>query len=406
MQKSIYLIITPFFPLPGHWWGGYVFDQVKAIKNTGQFEDVVVLRTMRIGKSYDYECEGIKVYGLPALSMPSNILTGNPIQKWLNNILLQTTINRLKLKLENIKYVHLHTYNTAIYAEYLKSHGCVVLLQHHDLNPYGINFGIFAEKKWSINYIGRKSIAHFSYVDCHLCISEACRINLTHFPQIREGEIYKNYIAKLKKYNGPEPVIHDTYILHNGVDRSLFKPTVSDRGNDKFTIGCIGGFSEIKNQITLIKAIEYIVSVIGEKNIHLRLIGTGPLLKDVKNYIVANNLSNYITFDPTCDHKSLVAFYNSIDLFCLPSFFEGMGCVFTEAYSCGVPFIGCRYQGIEDYIPEELKDKFLLNNPLDYIELSKKIISYIRNRYDFYLIRDFDISVIINKYCTWLIDKY
>lgn len=401
----IYLVITPFFPLPGHWWGGYVFDQVNAIIKSGIFDKVVVLRNMPIGKTFDYNCNGIHVYGLPTLSMPSNLFTGNGIQKSINNYFLKKKLRNLGLDLSQISYVHLHTFNNSLYASFFKSRGCTTLLQHHDLNPYGINFGKFADRKWSINFVGRKSVENFAHIDCHLCISEACRDNLIKFPTIREGEVYRSYISKLSNYKGPRPIIQNTYILYNGVDTHIFKHAAKLKKNSIFTVGCIAGFTEIKNQITLIKAIEHIVAH-GDKDIKLKFIGTGPLQSLCLDYIQQRGLDNYIVIEKGRNHDELPEFYHSIDLFCLPSFFEGFGCVFTEAYACGVPFITCRYQGVEALIPDDLKDKFLLDDPFNYIHLAQLIADYKSKRHEFYLLKDYDISILINEYCKWLLASY
>lgn len=71
-------------------------------------------------------------------------------------------------------------------------------------------------------------------------------------------------------------------------------------------------------------------------------------------------------------HEHLSDFYRSLDLFVLPSYFEGFRCVFTEAHSCGVPFITCEVQGIDDIISVEDRNKWLCK-PKDAKDLAEKI---------------------------------
>ena len=47
-------------------------------------------------------------------------------------------------------------------------------------------------------------------------------------------------------------------------------------------------------------------------------------------------------------HENLPSFYQSLDLFVLPSYYEAFGCVYAEAYSCGVPFIAVKNQKLQN----------------------------------------------------------
>lgn len=401
-----YLIVTPFFPLPGHWWGGYVYDQTSAIIDTGKFDRVIVLRTMPLFKTFDYECEGITVYGLPFISMPSSIFNSNCIQKKVNVLLLQKTLRRIGIKMEEVNFVHMHVSITSLFSEFFKKKNkkITTLLQHHDLDPYGINTGKFSSYRWHVNFNAHQAINNYKYVDCHLCISEACKSNLINFPNIRKGETYKSYIDKVRKYKGPNPKINNCYILYNGVnDKIFYKKELAK--SKYFTIGCIGGFSEIKNQITLIKAIEWMINK-GYCQVRLRLIGTGQKRQECERYVNEHSLSKFILFDETCSHEKLIDFYNSIDLFCLPSYYEGFGCVFTEAYACGIPFITCRYQGVEELLDIKDRQNFMIEDPKDYVSLANLIIRYMKEKPEFKIIGSFKISELINKYCNWLIDNY
>lgn len=402
----IYVVITPFFPLPGHWWGGYVYDQVNAIIKNGAFDQVIILRAMPINDCYDYNCNGLRVYGLPFLEMPTNLLTGNAFQKMINNKLLDKTFKRIGIRYEDISYIHMHTYQTSILTPHIKKKNphIYLMLQHHDLNPFGIAYGKYSDKRWNINYIGRKIISYYKDIDLHICISNATRDNLILFPEIRNGEIHDDYIKKVRKYSGPKPLIKNTYVLHNGVDPQLFYCEKNIKNNNVYTVGCVGGFSLIKNQITLIKAIEYIVDKV-DKNIILRFIGTGSEKQLCQEYVKNHHLENYINFEANREHHELREFYNSIDLFCLPSYFEGFGCVYTEAYACGTPFIACKYQGAEDMISSDQKEIFLLDNPFDYHELASKILNIRDSGIKEDLALDYDINLLISDFINYILSQ-
>ena len=67
--------------------------------------------------------------------------------------------------------------------------------------------------------------------------------------------------------------------------------------------------------------------------------------------------------------------YHNVDLFVLPSYFEGFGCVFAEAAACGIPFMTCEGQGIEDLILPEEREIWLFP-PKNADALAEKIRFY------------------------------
>ena len=119
------------------------------------------------------------------------------------------------------------------------------------------------------------------------------------------------------------------------------------------------------------------------------------MLEDCKKYILENKLP--VTIIPSMDHKDLPEFYRSLDLFVLPSYFEGFGCVFTEAWSCGTPFITCVGQGMDDLIYDEDRDKWLCRQH-DAEDLAKKILSYYSNRYEQRLSGTVDIVEMVERF--------
>ena len=164
-------------------------------------------------------------------------------------------------------------------------------------------------------------------------------------------------------------------VLHNGVDTSLFTRHQNCIHYSIFTIGVIGNFLDWKSQITLFRA----CAILKKCGVDVKVIamGSGPELEKCKRYANENGLR--VEFRSEVWHEKLPDFYHSINLFVLPSYFEGFGCVYTEAHACGVPFIACKGQGIEDLIPESEKHLWLVN-PEDPEDLADKIRYYIENR--------------------------
>ena len=76
-------------------------------------------------------------------------------------------------------------------------------------------------------------------------------------------------------------------------------------------------------------------------------------------YVHKNNLSSHISFEPEIMHSEMNNFYNSVDLFVLPSYYEALGCVYLEAWATNTPFIAIQDQGISELIPVSEKDSLL-----------------------------------------------
>ena len=153
------------------------------------------------------------------------------------------------------------------------------------------------------------------------------------------------YKGKVIPYTLVKSKIKNLYILYNGVDTSIFYPN-KKQTNTVFTIGCIANFVDWKSQETLI----YAINILKKKRLKIKtiFIGSGPTLQTCINLAKTLNLTESIEFKKEVHHQELATFYNNLDLFVLPSYFEGFGCVFTEAAACGIPYIICKHQGASE----------------------------------------------------------
>ena len=228
-------------------------------------------------------------------------------------------------------------------------------------------------------------------------MSDKVKESLLAVPKPRHGEIYQSYLSKLKKIeNLPAAQIKNALVLFNGVNQEIFNER-SQSNNSIYKIGCIANFVDLKDHITLLQAMNILIHEKEYNQLQLSLIGSGPLLNDCKDYVHNNKLEKYITFETEVFHESLTDYYHSLQLFVLPSFFEGFGCVLAEAASCGIPFITCENQGIETYIPIEDKKKWLFPAQ-DVNRLVALISRQIEQRESQSFTASFDINILIQKF--------
>lgn len=141
-----------------------------------------------------------------------------------------------------------------------------------------------------------------------------------------------------------------------GVDIDQFKPINLELNNTNFTIGSLSRIHQFKGFDQVLEALMNLPIETQEK-ITWKIGGTGPYLESFKEKIKHSTCHVNVEFEGFIPDKSLVEFYNQLDVFILftqdvPSqnSVEGFGLVFLEAQACGVPVIGTRTGGIPDAV--------------------------------------------------------
>lgn len=401
-MSKYYLCITPFFPSPRNWRGAYVLDQVKAIARNSNYELVVFTPCGLFENRNPYVVDGITVHSVPSWFMPSYFFNGFGGEINGRNIIKQ--IRRLNIDIEDIAVTHCHTAAFACFCSALKgiNPNIRTVLQYHDLDPYQVRLGKLAGWWPNITYRFKKFVCHFKNIDLHLCISRRCEYNLKHFPQPHPLEYYEAYKSILKSASHLNtPTGMHTYVLYNGVDTSLFYKQMGLKNDGVFKIGCVSNFNELKGHMTLIRAVEKLVKEATQSHIVVSFIGSGETKASCMEYIKTHGLESYFVFEPEVSHDMLPAYYNTLDLFVLPSYFEGFGCVYTEAAACGVPFVGCYGQGYSEYIPDSNKDEWLIA-PHDYEGLARIINRQIISPTHQALVYPYNIDVLIKSFLIYL----
>ena len=377
IKSNTYLVVTPFFPSNKCHIGSYIFDQLNEIKKQSNFDIKLVKIVSLFSNEKDYYFKNFQVKIFKIIDFPFFIFPGffNFINKSRFSYFLK------KKNIENIKFSHSHvSYPSSYLVEDLE---CCKIIQHHGLDVLQLTNGRMEFFRYiQKGFLIRNTIKYINNADINIGVS-----NLV--------------LQQLRNYKTYNP--SNEFVLFNGVDRSkFFKKEI--KNNDIFTIGCIANFWKIKDHITLIKSIQSILE--NGIKIKLRLIGSGPTLKSCKKYVNENNLSKYIIFENEIAHEKLNDFYNSIDLFVLPSYFEALGCVYLESWATNTPFIAVEGQGISELIIDEDKNAILAQ--VQSIEsLKEKILIAFNNRKSYPFNKKYDIkNTILNFLSLSIFNKY
>lgn len=390
MGKPIYLVVTPFFPSPETWRGAYCYDFVRALMRTERYD----VRVFVPGRGADYDYQGVHVYRFPVKALPSAVLpfffAGYNRRSFLRKV------TAVGVDLSQVAVCHGHTASFGIYplAVKAKNPRCLTLLHHHDPASFGLHNGrlkfIWLHKV--INFLQLRRI--HEAIDLHVFISEVVRKSFLAVPDA-SWTVYeerKRELRGLGHFRGVR--MKAGVVLHNGVETRIFHPQPESRAGE-FVIGCIANFGDWKDQITLLRAIDLLRDRL--PNLRVRFVGSGTYLPACKAFVDERGLAHYVSFETEVDHTQLPDFYRSINLFVLPSYFEGFGCVFTEAWSCGTPFITCKGQGMDDFIPESERDLWLCN-PMEPQDLAEKIAGFFQKRPVQHLSAPVDIDHLVTAF--------
>ena len=178
----------------------------------------------------------------------------------------------------------------------------------------------------------------------------------------------------------PHSVSNRTIILKNGIDLDAFRYNRNKEseirsklgiGYSTILIGHVGRFSFVKNHVFLIRLMEYLVSK--SFDCKMMLIGDGEILDDIKSLVSQKQLNDKIIFvgATPCVNEYIQA----MDVFVLPSRWEGLPIVGVEAQAAGVPML------VSDKVSKDMKlAKNVKYLPIDNIEVWANEITKVRRQ--------------------------
>lgn len=185
----------------------------------------------------------------------------------------------------------------------------------------------------------------------------------------------------VKRSNGfvsPSKMTDDSLIEYGASRRNIFRSCLAINNelfhnqstHDKrpFDIGFCGQLIERKNPLFLAEVLSKIAK---NRDISIRICGTGPLLNDFLMNLEKANI-NY-KYDGHLDNKKIIDFYSSIKIFAFPTAFDCWGLVVNEAMASGAVIISSPNTGAAGELIIDKKTGFIEENKIDAWE--KRIMS-------------------------------
>ena len=250
--------------------------------------------------------------------------------------------------------------------------------EHHDydiLHNHQTNLDLFylkEAKKWKIPV----RIMHAHNTNCDI---SKLRMKILKLTSKRYANYYFACSEEAGKFMFGKNIINNKrfYVINNAIDVEKYEYNEEIRNkvqnqikmNDNFVVGNVSRMTEIKNHKFLIEIFNEILKI--TNNAKLLLVGDGPLKEELIEKVKILQIEDKVVFYGTTNkvHEVLQA----MDVFILPSLFEGVPVTIVEAAASGIKYV------ISDTIDSHLKENELelkLNLNLSAKEWADKIIEF------------------------------
>jgi colanic acid/amylovoran biosynthesis glycosyltransferase len=140
-------------------------------------------------------------------------------------------------------------------------------------------------------------------------------------------------------------------IVHCGVDAERFAPVDrSARDPGALEVLCLGRLVPDKGQVILLDAVAALRR--DGSDARLTLAGDGPDRGALEAHAKALGVADAVRFVGAVGQDRIRELYAAADVFCLPSFAEGVPVVLMEAMACGLPVVTTRITGVPELVDD------------------------------------------------------
>lgn len=136
-----------------------------------------------------------------------------------------------------------------------------------------------------------------------------------------------------------------------GVDTVRFRPASTRVDRDvaaPLRVLTVGRLVPVKGMPLLVDAVAALVH--RGFPVALTVVGAGPLLEPLREDVRARGLDDVVRLLGPVSQDELPALYREADVFCLPSFNEGIPVVLMEAMATGLPVVTTAITGIPELV--------------------------------------------------------
>ncbi len=248
-------------------------------------------------------------------------------------------------------------------------------------NVHVINQSLDSPKPHMFEFIGDPLDALFSVNDSFLkrwVMTQVGRVHSKRMKAISDSAVSGSYVSKThlqEKFPPPQGVDTEAISsirLNEDFIRDGEKPM---KANGPIRIVEVASFVRQKNQTYLVEILHELSLLNVSAEVHF--VGTGPEQEMVRKKVESLKLKDNVIFhNQVTGFDKVVAILDSCDIFCLPSFSEGVPRSMIEAMARGLVCVGTPIGGILELVPENFT--FPIGEP----KIAAKLIQDLDNRRD------------------------
>ncbi len=173
------------------------------------------------------------------------------------------------------------------------------------------------------------------------------------------------------KNSGEISSLETNSVIYYGLsDTSVSSKEIAENRVTAIQVGTVSRLAPQKNLPLLLSALQELNSM-GPSRYELSVVGVGPRKKELQSLAMELGVGNAVFWKG--QSKDVLAFYRSLDLFVLPSDYEGFGLVLLEAMSQGIPVIARRVSAIPEVLGDKHPGLVDTNNPHDLAQKIQKM---------------------------------
>jgi len=147
------------------------------------------------------------------------------------------------------------------------------------------------------------------------------------------------------------------YVVHCGVDLKRFTPIERPRSRESNSVTCVGRLVPEKGQALLIEAVARMKDA--GHDVSLMLVGDGPDRAALESEATRRGLRGEVSFLGALSPPQVAQTLRETDVFCLPSFAEGVPIVLMEAMAMQLPVITSRVMGIPELVEDGVSGRLI-----------------------------------------------
>lgn len=353
---NICIVPTMFPKYKGDYYGSFVYDEAKELVKR-KFE-IHVLTQHNTGIPYEEIMDGINVHRF----------------RWLEPQKFRALVHFRGIK----DYFRLFTYMTSLFFNLMR------IIRKYDINiihahstvPTGLVAILVAKLLGIPLFITVHGMDVNNYIN-HPLFKHLLSFTLGNCDNVI---VVSNDLAEKVRNLGVDK--KKIYILRNAVDTNRFKPIKSQMIRKKYDIDenfiillFVGYLDTFKGVFELLEAFYEINKKCSD--VILIIVGEGPKSAEIKEKIQKLSLDKFVILTGKISPLSIHEYYQSTDIFVLPSYTEGIPLSVLEAMACGLPIISSCVGGIPEVVNDG-KNGFLVL-PKNYRGLVEKLGILINN---------------------------